>query len=93
MPAGNINVTLKLPPGPSPCGGEIINPLRTTNNNSNNTISNTLFIYDFYGNKIKEAKFDADEFILNDLNLSIGTYIINVFTNTGIQYKEVLFVR
>ena len=93
MPAGNINVTLKLPPGPSPCGGEIINPLRTTNNNSNNTISNTLFIYDFYGNKIKEAKFDADEFVLNDLNLSIGTYIINVFTNTGLQYKEVLFVR
>lgn len=93
MPAGNINVTLKLPPGPSPCGGEIINPLRTTNSNENNTISNTLFIYDFYGNKIKEAKFDADEFVLNDLNLSIGTYIINVFTNTGLQYKEVLFVR
>ncbi|MBA5794103.1 T9SS type A sorting domain-containing protein [Flavobacterium sp. xlx-214] len=47
-------------------------------------------VYDVLGKKVKTQKFDANEVKLNISQLSAGTYMVKVFTQTGSQFVKIV---
>jgi hypothetical protein len=54
---------------------------------------NTLKIYDFFGNLVYNKVYTTNLIQLNDLNLRIGFYTINVFTAKGYNKREIIAIK
>ena len=57
------------------------------------SISNTVNIYNFQGNKVYTNQFPSSNINISNINLTKGHYIINVFTERGQNIRKILIVE
>lgn len=66
------------------------NPVDSELNISYKEAIQSVEVYDLLGKQIKTQKFDANDVKIDISNLSAGTYMIKVHTNTGSQFIKII---
>ncbi len=66
------------------------NPVDSELNISYKEAIQSVEVYDLLGKQIKTQKFDANDVKIDVSNLSAGTYMIKVHTNTGSQFIKII---
>jgi hypothetical protein len=56
-------------------------------------IENSVFIFDFNGNLVKQYVIDKDDFIMDEINFNPGNYIVNLYTKDNEFSQQVLIVE
>ena len=89
---------LSVAPNPIKQGGTFTANLTYPGNPCNNPpvngrVNNQVKIFDFNGNLVLDEIFESDTIEIKNVRLTNGYYALNIFTNEGLELREVIFVE